>query len=155
MLEEGMKAPDFQLNDKFGKAKSLKDFKGKNVVLYFYPKDNTPGCTMEACNFRDEIKQFEDLNAEIIGISGDSEASHQKFADKFKLNFTLLSDPDKKVIKEYGVWREKINFGVTAFGIVRSTFIINKDGVIVKIFRKVKVKEHSQEVKKVLSSIGA
>jgi len=154
MIKEGNKAPDFTLNDKTGKPVSLKDFKGKKVVLYFYPKDNTPGCTKEACNFRDEFSDFKGLNAEIVGISGDSETSHQKFADKFELPFTLLSDPDKKVIKEYGVWKEKLNFGVTAFGIVRSTFIIDEKGTIVKIFSKLKVNEHNKEVKEALAGIG-
>ena len=153
MITEGNKAPDFTLNDKNGNAVSLKQFKGKRVVLYFYPKDNTPGCTKEACNFRDEISLFQGLNAEIIGISADSEASHQKFAGKFNLPFTLLSDPDRKVIKDYGVWKEKNNFGIKALGIVRTTFIIDENGIIVKIFNKVKVEGHNKEVKEMLEGM--
>lgn len=153
MITEGNKAPDFTLNDKNGNAVSLKQFKGKRVVLYFYPKDNTPGCTKEACNFRDEISLFQGLNAEIIGISADSEASHQKFAGKFDLPFTLLSDPDRRVIKDYGVWKEKNNFGIKALGIVRTTFIIDENGIIVKIFNKVKVEGHNKEVKEILEGM--
>jgi peroxiredoxin Q/BCP len=153
MLVEGNKAPDFTLNDKNGNAVSLKQFKGRRIVLYFYPKDNTPGCTKEACNFRDEISLFQGLNAEIIGISADSEASHQKFAGKFDLPFILLSDPDRKVIKEYGVWKEKNNFGIKALGIVRTTFVIDENGIIAKVFNKVKVEGHNQEVKKILEGM--
>lgn len=108
MLEEGKKAPNFKLKDKNGKTVSLEDFKGKNVVLYFYPKDNTSGCTAEACNFRDEFPKFGKLNAVIIGISPDSSESHKKFAEKFDLPFILLSDEDKKVVEAYGVWKEKV-----------------------------------------------
>ena len=153
MLIEGNKAPDFTLKDKDGKEVSLKQFKGKKVILYFYPKDNTPGCTKEACNFRDEISIFAGLNAEIIGVSADSEASHQKFAGKFNLPFTLLSDPDRKVIKDYGVWKEKINFGVKALGIVRTTFVIDEKGMIAKVFNKVKVEGHSREIKETLEGM--
>ena len=153
MLTEGNKAPDFTLKDKDGKSVSLMQFKGKRVVLYFYPKDNTPGCTKEACNFRDEISLFQGLNTEIIGISADSEASHQKFAGKFNLPFILLSDPDRKVIKDYGVWKEKNNFGIKALGIVRTTFVIDEKGIIVKIFNKVKVEGHNKEVKEILEGM--
>ena len=146
MLEEGKKAPDFKLKDQLGKAVSLGDFKGKNVVLYFYPKDNTSGCTAEACNFRDEFPKFGKLNAEIIGISPDSSESHKKFAEKFELPFILLSDEDKKVVEAYGVWKEKNMYGRKYMGVERTTFIIGEDGKIKKIFRKVKVPGHNKEV---------
>lgn len=150
MLKEGMSAPDFKAKDQDGNTISLSDYKGKNVVLYFYPKDNTPGCTKEACNFRDELDEFIDLNAVILGVSADSEASHKKFISKYELPFKLISDPDKKIIQKYGVWKEKNNFGIKALGIVRSTFVIDKNGKIKKIFDKVKVDGHNQEVKEAL-----
>ncbi|HZW38714.1 MAG TPA: thioredoxin-dependent thiol peroxidase [Ignavibacteriaceae bacterium] len=150
MLKEGMDAPDFKAKDQDGNIISLSDYKGKNVVLYFYPKDNTPGCTKEACNFRDDLDEFTDLNAVILGVSADSEASHKKFISKYELPFKLISDPDKKIIQKYGVWKEKNNFGIKALGIVRSTFVIDKNGKIKKIFDKVKVDGHNQEVKEVL-----
>ena len=146
MLEEGKKAPDFKLKDQNGKAVSLADFKGKNVVLYFYPKDNTSGCTAEACNFRDEFPKFGKLKAVIIGISPDSSVSHKKFADKYDLPFILLSDEEKKVVEAYGVWKEKSMYGRKYMGVERSTFIIDGDGKIKKIFRKVKVPGHNKEV---------
>lgn len=150
MLKEGMSAPDFKAKDQDGNTISLSDYRGKNVVLYFYPKDNTPGCTKEACNFRDELDEFIDLNAVILGVSADSEASHKKFISKYELPFKLISDPDKKIIQKYGVWKEKNNFGIKALGIVRSTFVIDKNGKIKKIFDKVKVDGHNQEVKEAL-----
>ncbi|MGE5435797.1 MAG: thioredoxin-dependent thiol peroxidase [Syntrophothermus sp.] len=150
MLKEGMSAPDFKAKDQDGNTISLSDYKGKNVVLYFYPKDNTPGCTKEACNFRDDLDEFTDLNAVILGVSADSEASHKKFISKYELPFKLISDPDKKIIQKYGVWKEKNNFGIKALGIVRSTFVIDKNGKIKKIFDKVKVDGHNQEVKEAL-----
>jgi peroxiredoxin Q/BCP len=146
MLEEGKKAPNFKLKDQNGKTVSLGDFKGNNVVLYFYPKDNTSGCTAEACNFRDEFPKFGKLNAVIIGISPDSSISHKKFADKFGLPFILLSDEEKKVLEAYGVWKEKSMYGRKYMGVERSTFIISGDGKIKKIFRKVKVQGHNKEV---------
>jgi peroxiredoxin Q/BCP len=146
MPEEGKKAPNFKLKDQNGKTVSLDDFKGKNVVLYFYPKDNTSGCTAEACNFRVEFPKFGKLNAVIIGISPDSSESHKKFAAKFDLPFILLSDEDKKVLEAYGVWKEKSMYGRKYMGVERTTFIIGADGKIKKIFHKVKVEGHNQEV---------
>ena len=150
MLEEGNKAPNFKLKDQNDKTISLADFKGRNVVLYFYPKDNTSGCTAEACNFRDEFPKFGKLNAEIIGISPDSSLSHKKFADKFDLPFILLSDEDKKVVESYGVWKEKSMYGRKYMGVERTTFIIDADGKIKKIFRKVKVPGHNKELMEAL-----
>jgi peroxiredoxin Q/BCP len=150
MPEEGKKAPSFKLKDKDGKEISLSDFKGKNVVLYFYPKDNTSGCTAEACNFRDEFPKFSNLNAVIIGISPDSSESHKKFADKYELPFILLSDPEKKVLEAYGVWKEKSMYGRKYMGVERTTFVIDADGKIKKIFNKVKVQGHNKEVMEAL-----
>lgn len=150
MPEEGKKAPSFKLKDKDGKEISLSDFKGKNVVLYFYPKDNTSGCTAEACNFRDEFPKFSNLNAVIIGISPDSSESHKKFADKYELPFILLSDPEEKVLEAYGVWKEKSMYGRKYMGVERTTFVIDADGKIKKIFNKVKVQGHNKEVMEAL-----
>jgi len=150
MPEESKKAPNFKLKDQNGKTVSLGDFKGKNVVLYFYPKDDTSGCTAEACSFRDDFPKFGKLNAEIIGISPDSSASHKKFADKYDLPFTLLSDEDKKAVEAYGVWKEKSMYGRKYMGVERTTFIINGDGKIKKIFNKVKVPGHNKEVMEAL-----
>lgn len=153
MIEVGSPAPDFNLKNQNNENVSLSDFNGKNIVLYFYPKDNTPGCTKEACAFRDEFAEFQGLDAVIIGISADSENSHKKFIDKFSLPFNLLSDTDKKVIELYGVWKEKVNFGIKSLGIERSTFVIDKDGIIRKVFRKVKVDGHNEEIKKILKEL--
>lgn len=146
MLEEGKKAPSFKLKDQNGKLVSLNDFKGQNIVLYFYPKDDTSGCTKEACNFKDDLPKFGKLNAVILGVSPDSIESHKKFAAKYKLPFTLLSDEEKEVIKKYDVWKEKSMYGRKYMGVERSTFIIDKQGKISKIFRKVKVDKHNDEV---------
>jgi peroxiredoxin Q/BCP len=146
MAEEGKKAPNFKLKDQNGKLISLDDFKGKNVILYFYPKDNTSGCTAEACNFRDEFPKFGKLNAVIIGISPDSSESHKKFAQKYDLPFILLSDEDKKVLELYGVWKEKSMYGRKYMGVERTTVIIGTDGKIKKIFHKVKVDGHNKEI---------
>ena len=146
MLEEGKKAPSFKLKDQNGKLVSLNDFKGQNIVLYFYPKDDTSGCTKEACNFKDDLPKFGKLNAVILGVSPDSIESHKKFAAKYKLPFTLLSDEEKEVIKKYDVWKEKSMYGRKYMGVERSTFIIDKKGKISKIFRKVKVDKHNDEV---------
>ena len=144
-LKEGAKAPDFSAVDQQGKKIKLSDFKGKkNVVLYFYPKDMTPGCTTEACDFRDSHKKLK--GTEVLGVSIDSPERHQKFIDKYELPFTLVSDVDQKVVNKYGVWQEKKLYGKTFMGIVRSTFIIDKQGIIRKIFPKVKVKGHVDEV---------
>src|SRR6266550_5545300 len=145
-LKIGQKAPDFTvLNDKGEKVK-LSDFKGKKIVLYFYPKDDTPGCTKEACAFRDGISEIKDREAVVLGVSTDSVDSHKKFKSKFDLNFPLLADTDKKIVEAYGVWKEKINYGKKYMGIERTTFIINKEGKISHIFPKVKVDEHYDEV---------
>ena len=146
MLEEGKKAPSFKLKDQNGKLVSLNDFKGQNIVLYFYPKDDTSGCTKEACNFKDDLPKFGKLNAVILGVSPDSIESHKKFAAKYKLPFTLLSDEEKELIKKYDVWKEKSMYGRKYMGVERSTFIIDKQGKISKIFRKVKVDKHNDEV---------
>ncbi len=146
MLEIGMKAPSFTLKDKNGRDVSLTDFLGKKVVLYFYPRDNTPGCTRQACAFAGAYKQFEAKGIEVIGISKDSVASHVKFAEKYDLPFILLSDPDRIAIEAYGVWQEKKQYGKVAFGVVRTTFIIDEDGNIEKIMPKVKPDTNAADI---------
>jgi peroxiredoxin Q/BCP len=146
MLEEGKKAPLFTLKNQEGKEISLTDFNGKKVVLYFYPKDDTTGCTKEACSFRDDFPQFNNLNAVILGVSPDSVASHKKFAEKYNLPFTLLSDEPREVIEKYDVWKEKNNYGKKYMGVERTTFLIDENGMIKKIFPKVKVDGHDQEL---------
>ncbi|MEQ2130334.1 thioredoxin-dependent thiol peroxidase [Caldanaerobacter subterraneus KAk] len=153
MVEVGKKAPDFVLPDADGRQVSLSDFLGKNVVLYFYPKDNTPGCTKEAVGFRDSIKAIEEKNAVVIGISLDDETSHRKFIEKYSLPFVLLSDKEAKVSTEYGVYKEKNMYGKRKMGIERSTFIIDSKGIVRKIFRKVKVDGHVDQVLKALDEI--
>ncbi|WP_309544832.1 thioredoxin-dependent thiol peroxidase [Thermoactinomyces intermedius] len=145
-MKEGDQAIDFTLEATNGETVSLSDFKGKNVVLFFYPKDQTPGCTREACDFRDAYQEFSDLNTVILGISKDSIASHQKFIEKQNLPFLLLSDPEGEVCEKYGVIKDKNMFGRKYKGIERSTFVIDKDGKIAKAYRKVKVADHVQEV---------
>ncbi|MCW8811143.1 MAG: thioredoxin-dependent thiol peroxidase [Ignavibacteriaceae bacterium] len=152
-LKVGDKAPSFKLKNQDGETISLSDLKGKPVVLYFYPKDDTSGCTKEACNFRDEFPKFGKMKAEIIGISADSVESHKKFAQKYKLPFNLLSDEKKEVIKKYGVWQEKSMYGKKYMGIVRTTFIIDSSGKIRKIFPKVKVDNHNKEVMEALKEM--
>ncbi len=146
MLEAGTKAPEFTLTDKDGNAVSLSDFRGKKVVLYFYPRDNTPGCTRQACAFGGAYEEFRALNAVVIGVSKDSAASHQKFAEKYSLPFILLSDPGRTAIEAYGVWQEKKNYGKVSMGVVRSTFIIDENGVIKKVMSKVKPDTNAGEV---------
>ena len=146
MLEAGMKAPDFTLFDKDGRAVSLSDFLEKKVVLYFYPKDNTPGCTRQACAFAGAYKEFEERGIVVIGISRDSVASHQKFAEKHSLPFILLSDPDRVAIEAFGVWQEKKLYGKVSFGVVRTTFIINEDGIIERVMKKVKPDTNATEI---------
>lgn len=146
MLEQGTKAPDFTLNDKDGNAVSLADFAGKKVVLYFYPKDNTPGCTRQACAFAAAYEDFKTLDAVVIGVSKDSEASHRRFAEKDGLPFILLSDPELKAIQAYGVWQEKKNYGKVSMGVVRSTFIIDEKGFIEKVMPKVKPDTNAAEI---------
>ena len=150
MLEVGTIAPDFTLQDQDGKDRTLSEFRGKKVILYFYPKDNTPGCTKEACSFRDYKSELESKNAVIIGVSKDSVASHQRFIEKQRLNFILLSDPEHKVLESYGAWGEKINYGKKSMGTIRSTFIISEKGVVEKIFPKVAVATHGEDVLKYL-----
>ena len=144
-LTIGQKAPDFKLPDIDKNFHSIEEFKGKNVVLYFYPKDMTPGCTTEACDFRDQHENFEELDAVILGVSPDPIDKHYKFIDKHGLPFLLLADEDHSVAEEYGVWTLKKNFGKEYMGIERSTFIINKEGMLVKEYRKVRVKGHVEE----------
>ena len=146
MLEAGMKAPDFTLNDKNGNAVSLSDFKGKKVVLYFYPRDNTPGCTRQACAFAGLYGEFKKKNVEVIGISKDSVASHAKFSEKHSLDFVLLSDPELIAIQAYGVWQEKKLYGKVSMGVVRTTFIIDENGNIEKVMPKVKPDTNAAEI---------
>ncbi|MBQ1535914.1 MAG: thioredoxin-dependent thiol peroxidase [Ruminococcus sp.] len=146
MLEAGNKAPDFTLSDKDGKDVSLRDFLGKKVVLYFYPRDNTPGCTRQACAFAAAFEDFKRLGTVVIGVSKDSVASHVKFAEKHSLPFILLSDPDRKAIEAYGVWQEKKNYGKVSMGVVRSTFIIDENGIVEKVMPKVKPDTNAAEI---------
>lgn len=146
MLETGMKAPAFTLKDKDGNDVSLADFKGKKVVLYFYPKDNTPGCTRQACAFAGLYKEFEKKGAAVIGISRDSVASHVKFAEKYGLPFILLSDTEKQAIQAYDVWQEKKNYGRVSMGVVRATYIIDENGMIEHVMPKVKPDTNAAEI---------
>ncbi len=152
-LQEGTNAPEFSATASNGQNISLKDLRGKNVVLYFYPKDDTPGCTVEACGFRDSFKDIEKLNAVILGVSPDGLKSHEKFTQKFKLPFPLLADEDKKICQDYGVWQEKSMYGRKYMGVARMTFVIDKDGKLVKIFEKVKPEGHNREVIDVLKAL--
>ena len=146
MLEVGIKAPDFTLLDKHGSSVSLSDFLGKKVVLYFYPKDSTPGCTRQACAFAQNYSNFEEKNVVVIGISKDSVASHLKFAEKYALPFVLLSDPELVAIQAYGVWQEKKLYGKVSMGVVRSTYLIDEQGVIEKVMPKVKPDTNAAEI---------
>jgi peroxiredoxin Q/BCP len=146
LLQEGTMAPDFRLPADGGGEVSLSDYRGKKVVLYFYPKDDTPGCTTEACNFRDDYSQLLAAGAAVVGISPDTVQSHDKFKSKYSLPFALLSDADHQVAETYGAWGEKKMFGKTYEGVLRSTFIIDEEGKISKVFAKVKPKNHSEEV---------
>ena len=150
ILTEGNKAPEFELKDSQGKTHTLADFAGQTVVIYFYPKDGTPGCTKEACSFRDSYKDFRDAGVEIIGISPDTEKSHQKFQQKYELPFILLSDPDHAVCEKFGVWGLKKNYGREYEGVYRTTFIIDPKGMIKRVFKNVKPSDHSQEVLQVM-----
>lgn len=155
MLEAGQVAPEFTLPDQDGNPVSLSQFRGKPVVLYFYPKDDTPGCTTEACAFRDARQDYEAAGAVVLGVSPDSPKSHKKFVDKHSLNFTLLADTERVVCESYGVWQEKSMYGKTSFGVVRSTFVIGGDGVVVRAFPKVKVDGHSDAVLDAIKAIRA
>ncbi len=146
MLTEGTAAPEIVLKDKNSNEVKLSDFKGQKVVVYFYPKDNTPGCTRQACAFSNNFSKFEELNVKVIGISKDSEASHIRFADKYELPFVLLSDPELKAIKDYDVWQEKKMYGKTSFGVVRSTYLIDENGVIEKVWKKAKPDTNAEEI---------
>lgn len=148
-----MKAPNFTLLDQNGQTHSLNDYSGKKVLLYFYPKDDTPGCTKEACGFRDSLNDLKDKGVQVIGISCDDVASHKKFADKFHLNFPLLADTEKQVVNAYGVWREKSIFGNIFDGIHRESFLIDENGNIIKHYKDVKAEEHPAEVLKDLDTL--
>jgi peroxiredoxin Q/BCP len=150
MLEEGTIAPDFALESAGGGSVTLSAYRGKTVVLYFYPKDDTPGCTTEACNFRDDYSDILAAGAVVLGVSPDSVKSHDKFAGKYELPFPLLSDPDHQVAEMYGAWGEKKMYGRAYMGIIRSTYIIDKDGVIIKVFPQVSPANHSAEVLAIL-----
>lgn len=152
MLEVGTKAPEFTLPDKDGNPVSLTDFAGKKVVLYFYSKDNTPGCTRQACAFAGAYEEFKKINAVVIGVSKDSVASHQKFAEKHGLPFILLSDPELTAIQAYGVWQEKKLYGKVSMGVVRSTFVINENGMIEKAMPKVKPDTNATEILEYLTA---
>ncbi|MEN9800781.1 MAG: hypothetical protein RL653_4478 [Pseudomonadota bacterium] len=152
MLEAGQKAPAFSLKDQDGKTVKLSDFKGQHVVLYFYPKDNTPGCTAEACDFRDSQAALKKAGAVVLGVSMDSEASHQKFIQKHGLNFPLLVDADHAVAEKYGAWGEKSMYGKKFMGLIRSTFLVGPDGKLKQVWPKVKVDGHVEEVLEALSA---
>ncbi len=152
MLKEGEKAPDFALQDDSGKEVRMRDLKGNRVILYFYPKDDTPGCTTEACNFRDNLPKFKKMDAVVYGVSRDSVDSHQKFKKKYSLPFPLLSDPEGKLIEAYGAWGEKNMYGKKSMGIIRSTFVIDGNGTIEKVYPKVKPDVHADELLDYLSS---
>ena len=146
MLEKGMKAPDFTLPDQNGTLRSLHEFAGRRVVLYFYPKDNTPGCTRQACAFAQSYEAFKTLDAVVIGVSKDSVASHAKFAQKYELPFLLLADPELAAIQAYGVWQEKKLYGKTSMGVVRTTYVIDEQGMVEKVMPKVKPDTNAEEI---------
>lgn len=151
MLKEGIKAPSFTLFDQNGNKRSLKDYKGKKLILYFYPKDMTSGCSKQACNFSELHPHFNELGAEVVGVSKDSIASHKKFEEKFNLKITLLSDPDLEVIQKYDVWKEKTLYGKEFMGVVRSTYLIDEKGYIIKAMSNVKAADNPSDVLKELN----
>jgi len=155
MLEVGQIAPDFSLHDQEGQTRSLADARGRWVVVYFYPKDDTPGCTKEACAFRDDLPRFEGLNAVVWGVSADDEKAHRKFAEKFALNFPLLVDPDKAVLEAYGAWVEKSMYGKRYMGVQRITYLIDPEGKVARAWPKVKPEEHAEEVAAALTELQA
>ena len=146
MLEAGIKAPEFELPDQNGNVHTLEEYKGKKVILYFYPKDNTPGCTKQACGFGELYPQFTEKGAVVLGVSKDSVASHKKFEEKYHLPFTLLSDPELKAIKAYDVWQEKKNYGKVSMGVVRTTYLIDEQGIIVRANDKVKAADDPENM---------
>lgn len=152
MLKVNQKAPDFKLPDQNSKIHKLSDYRGQSVLIYFYPKDDTPGCTKEACAIQDNFPNFNKLNTKVFGVSVDSVESHKKFAEKYKLRFVLLSDKDKEVVKKYGVWGKKKMMGKEYFGVKRISFLINQTGKIVKIYENVKPEIHAEEVLKDLEN---
>jgi thioredoxin-dependent peroxiredoxin len=152
-LKVGDKAPAFSLKNTEGKAVKLSDFKGQKIVLYFYPKDDTPGCTKEACAFRDDYAQLQKRGVVVLGVSADDQKSHQKFTQKYSLPFTLLSDPDHTMMEKYNAWVEKNMYGKKYMGVARITYIINEDGKIAHIFAKVKPETHSQDVLQVIDRL--
>ena len=154
MLEVGMKAPGFTLQDQDGREVSLADYRGKKVVLYFYPKDSTPGCTRQACAFAGSLSEIKAQGAVVLGVSKDSVASHRKFADKYGLPFTLLSDPQLEAIQAYGVWQEKKLYGKVSMGVVRTTFVIDEAGVVAAVMPKVKPDTNAAEVLRLLKGEG-
>lgn len=145
-LVEGISAPDFSGINQNGETISLAGLKGKKLILYFYPKDDTPGCTAEACNLNDNYEFWISKGYEVVGISPDGEASHAKFVKKYGLKFNLIADTSKEILQAYGVWGEKLNYGKTYMGVIRTTFVINADGIIEKIFKKVDTKEHTNQI---------
>ena len=153
-IEEGQKAPDFTLPADNGTKVKLKELRGQPVVLYFYPRDDTPGCTREACAFRDRQKELTKLGAKVFGVSTDDVTSHEKFRDKYELNFSLLADTDHKVAEKYGAWREKNMYGNKSMGIQRSTFLIDADGVVRNAWKKVSVDGHDEQVLAALKELG-
>ena len=150
MLEVGTKVPSFTLPDQNGNMHTLEDYRGKKVILYFYPKDNTPGCTKQACGFAELYPQFQEKGAVVLGVSKDTVASHKKFEEKYGLPFTLLSDTEKEVIQAYDVWKEKTMYGKKVFGVVRTTYLIDEEGTIVKAFGKVKAAENPGQMLEIL-----
>ena len=153
-ISAGIKAPDFGLPDETGTFRQLSDYQGKPVVLYFYPKDDTPGCTTEACNFRDDYSAYQDAEVEILGVSPDSPKSHTKFKQKYNLPFTLLSDEEHKVCERYGVWGRKKRYGREYDGVFRTTFLIDPQGQIIKVYENVKPADHSAEILEALQGLN-
>ena len=151
MLAEGTKAPAFELPDQNGKIHTLEEYRGRKVILYFYPKDNTAGCTRQACGFAERYPQFLEKGAVVLGVSKDSVKSHKNFETKYELSFTLLSDPERKVIEAYDVWKEKKNYGKVSMGVVRTTYLIDEDGMIIKAMDKVKAADNPQQMLEILS----
>lgn len=146
MLDTGIKAPDFELMDQDGTIHTLEEYRGKKVILYFYPKDNTPGCTKQACGFSERYPQFMEKGAVVLGVSRDTVASHKKFEEKYNLAFTLLSDPERKVIEAYDVWKEKKNYGKVSMGVVRTTYLIDENGIILRANDKVKAANDAEKM---------